>query len=502
MHIPARDSILRRYHTTPQEYAINASTLTPGLLIAAPNSGSGKSLLTLCLLAGFAKHGMRLASAKIGPDYIDAAFQRAASRGICINLDAWSMRPRVLLELAAFASTRGAQLLIAEGVMGLFDGARDGFGTTADIARMTGWPIILVVDGRGIGHSVGAIIKGFNEFRKEITISGILLNRVTSPLHYRLLESGCREIGMEIMGAFPESPSLRLPHRHLGLVQADEHSDLEAFLQTGAKMAERYIDLERLLALAHPLVTPTVPRSHAPFPPPAQHIAIANDVAFSFVYPIWFDAWRKAGAEISFFSPLADEAPSEYAEFIFLPGGYPELHSGRLAAATRFLQGLRDGANRGATIYGECGGYLALGRGLIDKKGERFELAGLLPLEGRFQNVRHLGYRRIRLLANGFLGKHEENFRGHEFHYADELPQIRRTSVNSVEPLFSVQPPCHEGEHIQPSLVGMKIGRVMGSFLHLVDRSPTPGETGKIAPLKKKDSDNGSSSSVLVPRFE
>lgn len=443
---------------------------------------------------------MRVASAKVGPDYIDAAFQRAASGGVCVNLDAWGMRPQVLMELAASASIGGVQLLVAEGAMGLFDGARDGSGTTADIAKMTGWPIVLVVDGRGTGQSVGAMIKGFDDFRKDVSISAVLLNRIASPLHRRLLEAGCREAGIEVVGAIPESRPLHLPHRHLGLVQANEHPDLEAFLELGARTAEGNIDMERLLVLARPLFSSPVPKPHAPFPPPAQHIAVAKDVAFAFSYPAWFDAWRQAGAEISFFSPLANQAPREDAGFIFLPGGYPELYAGRLAASFRFLQGLRDGASRGAFIYGECGGYLAMGRGLTDKRGTRHELTGLLPLESRFQQARNLGYRRIRLSAKGFLGEREDEFRGHEFHFVEEMLRDCQSSTDLVPPLFSILPPCQDGEEEPQRPAGMRVGNIMGSFLHLIDRFPAPDGLDENVPSKRIGPDNAPSRHAGVLR--
>ena len=459
MHIRARDSMLAGMETD--------SDIAPGLLIAAPCSASGKSLVTLCLLAAWARRGLTLASVKVGPDYIDAEFHRAAGAGVCVNLDAWGMRRQVIRQLAASAG-RDANLLIAEGVMGLFDGARDGSGTTADIAALTGWPVILVVDGRGCGHSIGALVQGFAKFRADVPVRGVILNRVASPLHRRLLEGGCRQAGVEVLGALPEDERLCVPQRHLGLVQAREHRDLEALLRHGAALAEAHIDLGRLLELARPMSVAAAGDGALPVPflPPAQHVAVARDVAFSFAYPHWFDVWRADGREISFFSPLQDEAPGSEAEFVFLPGGYPQLHGGRIAAAERFLGGLRAAAQRGAIVYGECGGYLALGRGLEDADGTRHEFAGLLPLESRFGKKRVLGYRRARLLANGFLGAGGAEFRGHEFHFVEQLP-----ASGTPPALFQLAPPQRAGEKAQEGVAGgMVAGNVMGSFVHLIDR--------------------------------
>ena len=445
-------------------------------MIAAPCSGAGKSLVTLCLLSGFARRGVALSSVKIGPDYIDTAFHREASRGVCVNLDGWAMRAGVLREMAAFASM-DADLLLAEGVMGLFDGARDGTGSSADVAAATGWNIILVVDGRGTGRSIGALLEGFANFRKDVCVSGVLLNRVRSPLHRKLLEQGCHDANVEVLGAIPEDAGLHLPHRHLGLVQAAEHPDLKALLRRGADIAEKHVDMERLLALAVPLKNAPSPKPHAPFLPPAQRIAVAKDTAFAFTYPGWFAAWRDAGAEISFFSPLSDESPCENCDFIFLPGGYPELHAAQIASASNFLGGLRSAQKRGVMIYGECGGYIVLGKGLTDEHGERHAFAGLLPLETRFKGERTLGYRNARLLADGFLGAKGNSFRGHEFHFVEE-----RTRTNGFPPpLFEIAPPDFTGEVVTTFDTGMRAGKVMGSFLHLID-CHAPSLTDAILP--------------------
>lgn len=447
-------------------------------LLAAPHSASGKSLVCLSLLAAYAARGVSVASVKVGPDYIDAAFHRAASGGSCVNLDGWGMRRETLERLAGFAG-EGAEMVVAEGVMGLFDGARDGTGSTADIAALTGWPVVLVVDGRGMGHSIGALVKGFAAFRQEVRVRGVILNRVASPLHRRLLERGCVEAGLAVFGALPEEPGLRIPHRHLGLVQAEEHPDLPAVLELGARLAREHLDLDGLLGLARsgsPVIGQGERDADAPFAPPAQHMAVARDAAFSFLYSHWLAAWRRAGATLSFFSPLADESPDSQAGFVFLPGGYPELHAGRLAAASRFLAGLKAAAQRGSIVYGECGGYMMLGRSLQDAEGGTHAGAGLLPLESRFPAGRALGYRHMRVVADGFLGGAGAAFRGHEFHFAAEAPASGKRSP----PLFQIRPPS-EGEDT-PSLqaVGMRVGQVMGSFAHLIDRAPS--ESGESAP--------------------
>jgi cobyrinic acid a,c-diamide synthase len=356
--------------------------VAPGLIIAAPASGSGKTLVTLALLACLRARGTAVASVKVGPDYIDPAFHSAASGRPCLNLDAWAMRPETLSALAARAGA-GAELVIGEGVMGLFDGASDGSGSTAEVALLTGWPVVLVVDAKGMAASAAALVHGFTDYRPELPVAGVIFNRVGSARHAALLAEACAPLGPPVLGALPEAPELDLPDRHLGLVQAAEHPELGAFLTRAAGFADRHLDIEALIARAKPCRLAS--QAFAPvLPPLGQRIAVACDTAFAFAYPFVLDGWRAAGAEIAPFSPLDDQAPDPAADAVYLPGGYPELYAGRLAANTRFLEGLRAAAARGAVIYGECGGYMTLGRGLIDAQGARHALAGLLPVETRW----------------------------------------------------------------------------------------------------------------------
>ena len=435
--------------------------MTLGLIIAAPASGSGKTVVTLALLRGLRDKGLAVASVKAGPDYIDPAFHTAASGRACLNLDTWAMRPETLGALCARAGA-GADLVLGEGVMGLFDGAPDGSGSTADLALITGWPVVLVVDAQGMAASAAALVHGFASYRPEVPLSAVIFNRVGGERHGRLLAEACAPLGLAVLGALPRAPELELPDRHLGLVQAGEHPELEAFLDRAAALVGRHLDTERLVALARPCRL--APEAFAPvLPPLGQRIAVARDTAFAFAYPFVLDGWRAAGAEITTFSPLDDQAPDPAADAVYLPGGYPELHAGRLAANSRFLEGLRGAAGRGAAIYGECGGYMVLGRGLVDAEGRRHALAGLLPVETSFaQPKMTLGYREAELVADGPLGPAGARYRGHEFHFASPL------GTQGAAPLFR----CRDALGAARGDPGGRIGTVMGSFLHLVDRAP------------------------------
>jgi len=434
-----------------------------GLIIAAPASGSGKTVVTLAILRALTRAGVRVNSFKVGPDYIDPAFHAAATGRPCFNLDPWAMRPVTIAHLLDRLGD-DAELILGEGVMGLFDGAADGTGSTADLATTTGWPVVLAVDVRGQAASAAALLRGFASHRSDVAVVGVIFNRVGGEAHADTLRRAVAPLGLPVLGCLPRAEQLRLPERHLGLVQAGERADLPAFLEAAADIAEQCVDLGQLRSLARVARargTIETNGANAGLPPLGQRIAVARDIAFAFAYPALLEQWRDAGAALSFFSPLADEAPSADADAIYLPGGYPELHAGRLAANGRFMGGLRAAAGRDATIFGECGGYMVLGAGLVDPDGESHAMAALLPLQTSFAERRlHLGYRRARLATDCALGARGTAFRGHEFHYAIIEDEGRG------EPLFE----CDDARGRALGGSGRRTGTVFGSFLHLIDR--------------------------------
>ena len=432
----------------------------PGLIIGAPATGGGKTTVTLALLRALRNQGMRVGSAKVGPDYIDPAFHAAASGRPCINLDPWGMREATLAGLAQRAAC-DADLLLIEGVMGLFDGARDGTGSTADLAAQFGWPVVLVVDAQGQGDSVAALVDGFRRFRSDVAIAGVICNRVSNQGHADILARALARLPIPLLGCLPRCDDLHLPSRHLGLVQAHERPDLEKVLSAAATWVSKHVDLAAVRLMARPARARAAASSEL-VEPLGQRIAVASDVAFAFAYPHVLDAWRVAGAEVIPFSPLADEPPDPSADAVYLPGGYPELHAGRLADNQRFREGLRTAAERGTVIYGECGGYMMLGAGLVDADGVRHRMAGLLSHETSFAARRlHLGYRTAKLRQDTPFGANGMGFRCHEFHYASISNDAGPT------PLFDVKDSA--GNELSP--VGDHRGSVMGSFLHLIDRA-------------------------------
>ena len=434
-----------------------------GLVIAAPASGSGKTVVTLGLIHHLAELGLDVTSAKVGPDYIDPAFHVAAGGRKCFNLDPWAMRSGTM---AATAKALNSDMIICEGVMGLFDGANiqsSDDGSTANLSRLTGWPVLLVIDAHSQAASAAALLKGFVEYHPDVLIVGVIFNRVGSDRHKKILYQACKNAmpTIPIIGCLPRSEGLILPERHLGLVQALEHPDLEIFIKNAAKLVASHFKVDHLIRLAQPLQLKSSTQNLQPLPPLGGRIAVASDEAFSFSYASVIKGWRNLGAEIIFFSPLADEAPDNDADAVYLPGGYPELFAGKLAVASNFMKGLRELAKNGIIVFGECGGYMVLGNGLIDASGARYAMAGLLGLETSFfKRELHLGYRRIKLLSNSPLGDAGSSFRGHEFHYSSIISECGSSS------LFEAR----DAEENNLGPVGLVEGKIMGSFLHLIDQ--------------------------------
>jgi len=429
-----------------------------GFIVAAPSSGSGKTFLTLSLLRAFRTRGWNVGSFKVGPDYIDPGFHAAASGRPCINLDPWAMRAETIQNNLA-TTVDSSDLVIGEGVMGLFDGAVGGNGSTADLAESIGFPVILVVDASGQATSAAALVHGFAEYRPSLNLAGVIFNRVGGPRHRDMLLSAMANRPTPVLGCVPRNADLTLPERHLGLVLAGEHTGLEVFLERAANHAADHIDLDTLAALTARSPVAGGGKS-PPILPLGQRIAVARDDAFAFAYPHVLGSWNNAGAAIETFSPLANEAIPA-CDAIYLPGGYPELHAGALSASHTFMDSLRAAAKQQIPIFGECGGYMMLGDGLIDAEGDRHAMAGLLPLETSFAERRlHLGYRDAVLSTDMPFGAKGARFRGHEFHYATVLRE------DGDEPVFT----CSDSLGDSLGDFGRRIRSVSGSFLHLIDR--------------------------------
>lgn len=436
----------------------------PGLMISAPSSGTGKTTVMLGLLRALAEDGLNVQPFKSGPDYIDPAFHRAAAHRPSFNIDTWAMPADLISGISAQSS--GADIIVAEGSMGLFDGVatrgESGFGSSAETALLMGWPVVLVIDVGGQAQSAAATALGFKQYNPDLPFAGVILNRCASPRHERLARLGMDQAGIKVLGVLPRRGDLALPERHLGLIQAVEHPDLEAAIAGYATFLRDNVDLDAIKAAAFDSVTaPQTADTTGALPrPPAQKIAMAQDAAFSFTYPHLVTGWRAAGAELVPFSPLADEAPAPDADLVWLPGGYPELHAGKLAAATQYQEALRKHAET-RPVHGECGGYMALGDVLIDKAGHKHQMAGLLGLVTSFEKRKfHLGYRQVTLKAPMLGFDAGQRLRGHEFHYTTilEEPDAPLADVSDAD-----------GNPV-PETGSIK-GNVTGTFFHMITQA-------------------------------
>jgi cobyrinic acid a,c-diamide synthase len=438
----------------------------PTLVVAATGSGCGKTTVTAGLIAALRRRGLAVQPFKCGPDYIDPGYLSRAAGRSCRNLDSWMLDDAQVA--AAFTrASRGADIAVVEGVMGLFDGSgfTDERASSAQIAKLLGAPVLLVLDISGAARSAAAMALGFSRLDPALRVGGCVLNLAGGETHAHGCAAAIRQLaGLPTLGWLPRDPALRVPERHLGLATAGEQADLDALLATLADTGEQRFDLDAILRLARTALPPeaddpssalpppsrlspaasVIPPSSVVRPPPSAAsplLAVARDAAFCFYYPDNLDLLADAGARLAFFSPLAGERPPADAAGVYLGGGYPELHAAALAANTGFLADLRALHSRHAPIFAECGGFMMLAETLIDGDGRSWPLAGLVPGTVRMTSqLAALGYRHATAPRANLLADAGTTLRGHEFHYsvwdhpASGLPhawQLRGTAPDS-----------------------------------------------------------------------
>ena len=387
-------------------------------LIAAPASGSGKTLVSLALTALARRRGQTIQTFKVGPDYLDPQLLAAASGRPCRNLDTLLCgEPWVRTSFQRHGAA--AELALVEGVMGLFDGRGPSpEGSSAAVAQLLDLPVVLVVEASRQAGSLAALVRGFRDHQPTLTIAGVVLNGVGSERHHALLAEALASIAVPLLGALPRHDSLALPSRHLGLLPAHELSDLQERLGAWADLAERHLDLERLWPLLQAAVAEggaaAAVEADAASAAPLT-VAIASDAAFHFRYPEAAELLAAEGLIAEPWSPLADQPLPAGSSAVILPGGYPELHAAQLAASGRSLAALRHAAASGLPIYAECGGLLLLGQQLADGDGHEHAMAGLLPFRARRGSL-SLGYRDATVERDGLVLRRGERLCGHEFH--------------------------------------------------------------------------------------
>ncbi|WP_026369397.1 cobyrinate a,c-diamide synthase [Kallotenue papyrolyticum] len=393
------------------------------LVLAAPESGSGKTTFCAGLVAALVQRGLRVQPFKCGPDYIDPGYLSLAAGRPCRNVDSWLLGAQTTRQVFAAASA-DSDLALIEGVMGLFDGygALDEAGSTAHVARLLDAPVVLVVDARGMARSIAALVDGFRRFDPRVRLAGVLLNRVGSARHAELCATAIQTYtGLPCLGYLPRDAALALPERHLGLIPSGEHAAAREVIARVAATLATTCDLERLVALAQaapplPAEPPVVlPRLRSACRP---RIAVAQDAAFSFIYPETIELLEAAGAEVVPFSPMRDPGLPPDTAGVILSGGFPELYAAELSANSTLHAALRAAHTAGMPIYAECGGLMLLTEALVDQAGRRWPMVGLLPGTSAMTPRLRLGYRSVRALRDGPLLPAGAVVRGHEFHYS------------------------------------------------------------------------------------
>ena len=424
------------------------------ILIAGTSSGSGKTTITLGLLAALRKMGLAVQPFKCGPDFIDPGLHQLACGRVSRNLDLWMMgEPQVRKTFAAAE----ADISVIEGVMGMFDGQDS---SSASLAKALAVPVVLILDVRSAAESVAAVLKGFETLMPEVAPVAVILNRVASPRHLELVSGAIRKhCRAEILGHLPQNLDFSMPSRHLGLFTGEEQPISQEALETLAATIQAQINLERLLELAAGVVLPPVTETFLRQGAVQARIGVARDRAFCFYYEDNFDLLRAAGAELVFFSPLEDQNLPEGLHGLYLGGGYPELYARELSGNLTMRQAIYNWAKSGRPLYAECGGFMYLTEGIAGDDVGVLPMTGVFPVTARMQKKRaSLGYREARLEADCFFGAAGSMFRGHEFHYSviEEMP-------THIERIYAV----HRNGNSEVSREGYRYNNVLGGYLHL-----------------------------------
>ncbi|MFP3999841.1 MAG: cobyrinate a,c-diamide synthase, partial [Desulfobacterales bacterium] len=432
-----------------------------GLVVAAPASGNGKTTVTLGLLAALKKRGIHTAAFKIGPDFIDPGLHAGITGRPGRNLDGWMLEPSVNLEIFAGAA-HGAGMAVVEGVMGLYDGfsGLSEAGSTAQMAKWLGLPVLLVVDARSMARSFAALVKGFSEFDPDVKICGVVANNAASPNHMQYIKDAMQELPeIPLLGGIPRNAKASIPERHLGLFTAQDRVITDERIDALASIVSENIDLDRLIDLLDPVFVKQAP-SPAPSDPLVR-VAVAKDEAFCFYYEDNMDVLRENGCDIVYFSPLNDQKPPDNIHGLYLGGGYPELYSDALYKNISMRRWVQKMCASGMPVYAECGGFMYLCRTLEDQEGNIFEMAGVYAFDTCMQKrLSCLGYREIRLGQNTPLGPAGSVIRGHEFHYS----RIKNPGAEKkAEDVYD----SADKTGRQRRASGWLAGRCLGSYVHL-----------------------------------
>ncbi len=434
-----------------------------GLVVAGPASGVGKTTVTLGLIAALVRRSLIVQPFKCGPDFLDPGHHTRASRRVSRNLDGWMLDARANRAIVA-RQAADADVVIVEGVMGLFDGVSGSItaGSTAEMAKSLGLPVVLVVDAARMGPSAAALVSGFARFDPALRVAGVIFNQVGSPRHYELLRDAvARSTEVAALGYLPRDGRVHVPERHLGLVTAGEAALSDAALDALADLVEQHVDVARVLELAA-----HVPVADADLPPAATParatIGVARDRAFCFYYEDNLDQMREAGADLVPFSPLED-ATLPPVDALYLGGGYPEIWAEPLSRNDGMRRAIRAFADTGRPVYAECGGLMYLAEAIRQRDGHVWPMAGVLPVVVEMTDrLQRFGYVEVTLTADCLLGCAGETARGHSFHYSRLVED-----PSGVERAYRVRYTLSDREEAE----GFVRGGVLASYAHLHFRS-------------------------------
>ena len=439
----------------------------PAIMVAGTHSGCGKTSAALGLMAALKEKGLEVAPFKVGPDFIDPGYHEVLCQRPSYNLDTW-MNDDATVRQIFLQGSRGADIAVIEGVMGLFDGAAGqyGPGASAHVAKVLGVPVLLVVDSSHMAASIAALIKGFIELDPEVKFAGVLINQVASPRHEHIIKKALEKLGLEWYAYMPRNQEINIPSRHLGLVTIHDQQEIKDLFSNLASWVKQYCDIEGLLkTLADSPFPASEPSDSTLFKEricsDGPVIGIARDEAFCFYYQTTWDLLASCGAKLAFFSPLRDKQLPPNVQALYFGGGYPELYAKKLSENNSMLKAVQKASISGMPIYGECGGFIYLCKGILDEDGKRFPWCSIFPfwtkMEKRFQA---LGYREVTIVKDSILGSCGSKLRGHEFHYSRLMP-IKDEPV--PEQIYQVKDaegnPCSSG--------GWIINKTLGSYIHL-----------------------------------
>ena len=406
----------------------------PRLIIAATQSGSGKTTITAGILAALKNRGLKVQAYKVGPDYIDPGFHEIASSKPAHNLDSWLVGKEKLADI--FLSTYGdADIAIIEGVMGLYDGGKGGVSSTAEVAKILNAPVILVIDAKSMGTSAAAVALGFREFDKSINFAGVILNRVGSDSHKKIICDALDELGIKNFGAIKRDENFVLPERHLGLVPTAENNFADVIEKISVAV-ENQIDFDALINLAKN--SPSLEEKIF-LPQNIEHkikIAVAKDEAFNFYYAESLRELEKLGAEIIFFSPLNDETLPKNISGLIFGGGFPEIFADRLEQNKTMRESVKNISREGLPIFAECGGYMYLMKSIKDFDGKIFEMCGVIDNSAEMtKKLQMVGYVDSALKKNCIIGKIGDKIHAHEFHFSTEAENLSDRNIFDCERL-------------------------------------------------------------------